>query len=252
VNSISGNIDDAALYKIALQCARANAEGCTLACDLCQLNVYNYTSDGKEASLIKATAFSDYQLKEKIRREVETHETYRRAALLIPALLVILIISSIVQMCMPSKPTQVMRALPTAEENYLRTSMTRMFIDEQERRRKLLPIKDEIKWLKAHQNDVSNVPRILRVIHSDDMYDYDGDGYVDCCDYSKVFVLLYGQDAVLVHNKNKQVNMNHMFVRVFYNASDFMDIEPQCNYDSDYSMRAVWGDRYDVKCNAYW
>jgi len=45
------------LYSIAQQCVNVNGNGeCKQECDSCQLNVFNYCDNPKEAALIKATA----------------------------------------------------------------------------------------------------------------------------------------------------------------------------------------------------
>ena len=62
-------VDDK-LYAVAMQCAKLNNQGCSCNCHLCQYNIYNYVSDVREASLLKATAYTDFEHNLEIDRRV--------------------------------------------------------------------------------------------------------------------------------------------------------------------------------------
>lgn len=238
------------LYALAISCAKQNANGCDYQCQSCQLNVFKYTSDVTQASLLKATAFSDFQMRQRLKAAARTQDIYHRAAKAAPLIVLLLAIAVVAQTCAP-KPKQAARAPATATEVVVQTSILQSFMNAAEAQRQQLSVPAETAWLKAHQNQYENIPRVLRLLRRDAMWDYDGDGQVDCSDYSKVFALVYGSDAVLVANTNPTNGMNHMFVRVFYDGQKFMDVEPQRSYD-DYAMRTAWGSAYDPKYNRYW
>jgi len=67
------------LYHIALQCARFNDNGCDRVCEGCQFNIYNYVYDVREASLLKAVAYTDYLHEKQIENDyVEYKKAYRK------------------------------------------------------------------------------------------------------------------------------------------------------------------------------
>ena len=72
-------MDKQNLYNIAIQCARLNSKGCAKGCEQCQFNVFNYVDDIREASLLKANAYTDYYnekaLMDKINSDLNTQIT---------------------------------------------------------------------------------------------------------------------------------------------------------------------------------
>jgi len=65
-----GRIDDK-YYVIAMECAKRNAEGCNMQCQICQFNIFNYLDDVREAALLKATAQTDYERNRELSKKIE-------------------------------------------------------------------------------------------------------------------------------------------------------------------------------------
>ena len=63
------------LYAIAMQCAELNANGCARDCVNCMYNIHNYVDDVREASLLKANAYSDYHRQHKIIQDIKDKQT---------------------------------------------------------------------------------------------------------------------------------------------------------------------------------
>ena len=103
---------------------------------------------------------------------------------------------------------------------------------------------------------------ILKVINQAKkiVYDYDGNGKINCVDRAVAFKLVWDQwfgeyslyKCEIVKNYNKGV-LNHLFVRVKYGVSPWIYVEP--SYDparnSSYEMWDVWGSAYNPLYNIY-
>lgn len=87
------------------------------------------------------------------------------------------------------------------------------------------------------------------------IYDLDGDGRIDCVDYSVAFHVLwykkYGYNGVcyLTVNQFSPTGMNHMFITIIYGGREY-HIEPQ-RHESAYIMEKVWGSKYDSRYDKY-
>jgi len=103
---------------------------------------------------------------------------------------------------------------------------------------------NEARYLAENPNRIENIPRILRIMRDIGVPDMNRDGKIDCIDYSTLFRTFYGSNARIIINNNPRTGMNHMFIRILYNGSGVMDIEPQGTPDR-YSMGLVWGMRYN-------
>jgi hypothetical protein len=111
-------------------------------------------------------------------------------------------------------------------------------------RHELLKIDEEVRYLLNNPNRIENVPRILAVMRQQGVRDVNGDGLINCIDHSITFRNLYGSNARIIINHNRWNGMNHMFVRVYYDGSKYIDIEPQGTPER-YSMGLIWGVQYD-------
>jgi len=107
---------------------------------------------------------------------------------------------------------------------------------------------DEARYLAANPNRIGNIPRILRLMQNMGVPDMNGDGKIDCIDYSILFRTFYGSNAHIMINRNPRNGMNHMFIRIWYNGYQTMDVEPQGTPDR-YSMGLIWGSRYNPYYN---
>jgi hypothetical protein len=74
------------------------------------------------------------------------------------------------------------------------------------------------------------------------MYDINGDGKLNCIDYSLIFHNNW-PTARIIRNVNTFTGMNHLFVSV-----DGVCIEPQAT-TMNYTMRDVWGYKYNSMYN---
>lgn len=99
-------------------------------------------------------------------------------------------------------------------------------------------------FLKNNPNKIRNVPLVLTVMQRYGVPDINEDGKVDCIDYSIWFRMFYGSNACIIINDNPKTGMNHMFIRIWYNGYEIMDVEPQ-GTPTRYSMGLIWGMRYD-------
>jgi hypothetical protein len=79
-----------------MQCAKLNDIGCACDCAQCQFNVFNYVDDVREASLLKANAYTDYYRHKQISEQLEDH---RRSVTLAPLILIVLIVAGLMYCC---------------------------------------------------------------------------------------------------------------------------------------------------------
>lgn len=240
------------LYAIAMQCAQLNYDGCSCACHLCQFNVYNYVHDVREASLLKANAYTDFNN----RRQINDRINHTQNAMTITPLILILIIVGLLAYCCSSmksclEPAPVhsytapQQTAPGITQDELRDMILQFFMDGNPALQEQMTIDDEIRFLRNNQNKLENVPRILRVMQQQGVRDINRDGKIDCIDYSLRFRELYGSGAHIMINVNPQTSMNHMFIRIWYDSGRrSMDIEPQGTPER-YSMGVIWGVRYN-------
>ena len=230
------------LYAIAMQCAKLNDQGCSCNCHLCQFNVFNYVSDVREASLLKANAYTDFhnqqQMLSNARREIAGYN-------LAPLLLIALIVGMILFACNSCGNSGVAQLHSyTNPANELRDGFNIVTVNNSQTQ----TLDDEIRYLKANPNKIENVPRILSVMRRQGVRDANGDGKIDCIDHSIAFRNLYGSNAHIIINVNPSNGMNHMFIRVYYGGTKIMDIEPQGTPDR-YTMGLIWGVMYNPYYN---
>jgi hypothetical protein len=102
----------------------------------------------------------------------------------------------------------------------------------------------EARYLANNPNRIENVPRILDLMNQVGVWDINEDGEVNCIDHSFLFRIMYGSNAKIIINVNPETGMNHMFIRIWYNGGQIMDIEPQ-GTSNRYAMGLVWGVLYD-------
>lgn len=217
---------DDKLYTIAMQCARLNDQGCACQCHVCQFNIFNYVKDVREASLLKANAYTDYFSVKENKRQIKQQEFAMNMG---PLIVIALIIAGIMWCC--SSVTSNPKQTPLQ----LNRSVTST--------RSSLVMTDEVKRFLRDQNNVKNIPGIIDILPRY-VYDVNGDGVLNCIDYSCVFRQLYGTRARLMINNNPKAGMNHMFVVVTANDGSQYHIEPQGTRDR-YMMSLVWGVTYD-------
>ncbi|MCL1836274.1 MAG: hypothetical protein FWG46_01870 [Treponema sp.] len=106
----------------------------------------------------------------------------------------------------------------------------------------------DLVYLRDNPNQIQNVPLVLVVMQKYGVPDLNEDGKVDCIDYSIWFRMLYGSNAKIIINNNPKTGMNHMFIRIWYNGYEIMDVEPQ-GTPTRYSMGLIWGMRYNPNYN---
>lgn len=90
------------------------------------------------------------------------------------------------------------------------------------------------------------------------IYDYNGDGKINCIDYSCVFKLTWDADfptekyrCTLVRNLQGDV-MNHLFVQIQDENSRKIDVEPWASNPKTYLMSENWtSDKYNPYFNYY-
>ena len=107
---------------------------------------------------------------------------------------------------------------------------------------------DEARYLAANPNRIENVPRILALMRNMGVPDMNNDGKIDCIDYSTLFRTFYGSNARIIINENPKTGMNHMFIRIWFNGDQIIDIEPQGTPER-YSMGLIWGVKYNPYYN---
>ena len=248
-------MDKGSLYNVAMQCARLHDSGCALGCGACQYNIFNYGLPVNEASLLKANAYSDYYTRKEVFSEVSTG---RSAAELGPLVALLLIVGAFFytchtfKSCVTLQPAQVTVVNPSQEvtdrEKEVTAAILQFFMNAVEAERKPLTVDEELQYLKTNPNVLDNIPRILNYMKRVGVKDVNKDGKIDCIDYSLTFRSLYGSNARIIINVNQPMGMNHMFIRIRYNSTEIMDIEPQGTADR-YSMGAIWGVKYNPYYN---
>jgi hypothetical protein len=107
----------------------------------------------------------------------------------------------------------------------------------------------------------SDIRKVLKLT-GEKVHDRDGDGKVNCIDYTLTFKkewdrILPASRCEIVRNYHetrlKSTSMNHLFVRVRLDTHDgWIYVEPQARYDSsDYKMSDYWGMKYNPSYNNY-
>ena len=209
------NMNRKDLYNVAFQCARLREQGCAMGCGQCQYNIFNYGLPVTEASLLKANAYTDYYHRLSIHKEITQAETISTIGrLIILAIFCIFFIwaCSSIRSCVSPKD----------------------LIPED------IP---ELVWLRDNPNLLSNIPIVFRAMELVGVSDVNGDGKVNCIDYSVYFRLFYGSEARVMSNRND--TMNHMYIRIGQGKSA-INLEPQGTAER-YLMEEIWGDRYNFR-----
>lgn len=84
--------------------------------------------------------------------------------------------------------------------------------------------------------------------------DVNGDGKVNCIDYSVIFKIEYDKltqsdwQCQIIQNINRHTGMNHLFIQVFMYNIGWVCIEPQGGAGC-YLMDEFWGTRYNKAYN---
>jgi hypothetical protein len=219
-------MDRNGLYNLAIQCARLNDAGCALGCEHCQFNVFNYGLPITEASLLKANAYTDFYNQKAVvqeaKEQVNIESIVRWVGIIVVCIVFLWTCSSIKSCGSPPGDTIPQELIPSNNP--------------------------ELVWLRDNPNRLSNIPIVFQLMEQYGVPDVNGDGKIDCIDYSVWFRLLYGSDARLIINRNPNNGMNHMFVRIWYNNDQILDLEPQGDAQR-YMMSLIWGMRYDPRFN---
>lgn len=203
-----------------MQCAKLNANGCARDCCNCMYNIHNYVNDVREASFLKANAYSNYHRQNVVVKYCK--DRVKAASLAGPVVVIILVLvciwgrSSIKNYITPSKA----EVIQETEYFLVNTSWT--------------------------ASDISKIQSVLRRMPSA-VYDVNRDGMINCIDYAIIFRRLHGHDAYIVHNINPHTGMNHLFIQVRIGL-DVYDVEPSGTPDR-WSMSSVWGMRYNPYFN---
>ena len=107
----------------------------------------------------------------------------------------------------------------------------------------------------------SDIRKVLKLT-GERVHDRDGDGKVNCIDYTLTFKkewdrILPASRCEIVRNYHetrlKSTSMNHLFVRVKLDTyGEWIYVEPQASYDSsNYRMSDFWGVKYNPSYNNY-
>lgn len=88
--------------------------------------------------------------------------------------------------------------------------------------------------------------------------DINQDNKVNCIDYAVIFKLTWDEEYPLlkercqiVRNRNIKTGMNHLFVHVWNDQDQSIDIEPGAYNPYHYTMFEAWGTKYDPEYNSY-
>jgi len=212
------------LYAIALRCAELNAQGCAFGCAGCQYNVFNYVDDVREASLLKANAYTDYDRQQRLHKKVEAA---RNAEDFGYGIWTLLVIGFLIWMCWSIKSCVTNDSYTPPPQQSLIENMSNEQLTKNIARYHGTP--------KAIDYIVTLLKRVIK--------DINGDGLINCIDYSLGFRMLYGDEAFIIVNVNRFTGMNHMFIQLYYGGEEY-DVEPQ-GTASRWTMAENWGDRYN-------
>ena len=88
--------------------------------------------------------------------------------------------------------------------------------------------------------------------------DVNQDGEVNCIDAAIIFKVIWDNDypsmpnkCQIAHNVNPGKKMNHLFVYIWNESGQRMDIEPRAPNPYRFDMKYNWGEDYDPKYNRY-
>jgi len=244
------------LYQIAYRCAEQNNAGCAQDCVQCQYNIYNYVSDVREASLLKATATTDFHriFTADCIREAEDNASNRRTWIMCIVIIAFVILCLMQCVRMVYTPGEESVREFRAEEQ-AKAAAAALAYQQAQKQPVVKPVVqqqvrsnvDERTYLRENQNKPENINRVLAYMNKHGVKDRNSDGKVNCIDYSVTFRELYGSQAELIINVNNATNFNHMFIQLRHNGK-VIDVEPQGTPDR-YAMNLVWGMRYNRAFN---
>jgi len=152
------------LYKSAVDCARLNYEGCAGDCTNCQFNVFNYVQDIREASLLKANAYTDFHSRLASQQKYKHERTVQQTSTGAFGLLLIAAVACFINSCI------------------------------------IKPYKARKQINVPYENEYSIKTVLYRVQHTV-VGDYNYDTQINCIDYALLFRSLYGPEAQLYYNK---------------------------------------------------
>ena len=216
-------------YSIALQCARLSSQGCSLGCEQCQYNVFNYVDDAREASLLKANAYTDFYNSRQREAKINSEIARDNISVLVVIGLFILVsmwgcsyVRSCVS-CAPSSAVAIEEIVPVPM-----ASPPNHWTDP------------DVSYLINNPNQVNNIPRVFRIMKRYGVPDFTGKGMSDQLNYVMWFRLLYGSDARIIRNPDVG-----FFIRVDYQPfPNYVDISATIGNEHKYTMGSIWGIYY--------
>jgi hypothetical protein len=82
------------------------------------------------------------------------------------------------------------------------------------------------------------------------IYDINDDGLIDCIDHATLFHIAYGSASRIIHNKNKDTGMNHLFNKVTDRTNNrTYYLEPWTSDPDRWQMDTNWGRVYNPQYN---
>ena len=231
------------LYAIAMQCAKLNNQGCSCECHLCQFNVYNYAADTKEASLLKANAYTDFHNRNEVEMKIRSAEA---TAAWTPVVILAMVTGLFIWGCASCKSCMKPDELRPAPTQEVEKTNRERIMEELDRiaYSHLTELEDQLRVLINLPNNPNNTLMILRILNKYGVDDMNGDGLINCIDYSLMFRRLYGNDARLMVNYNPKTGMNHMYIKLVYPEGRLVSVDPQGTTDK-WLMKTIWGKQYD-------
>lgn len=218
------------LYKLAVACAKYNDQGCSGDCAGCQFNVFNYVKDVREASLLKANAYTNYYTRKASTKQYEHDQKIRNGTSSFMGFLMI----GFIVFCIVKCNTGLKNAIKNVPAS--KSVSSKVYVPTPTH-----PKIQTVTTIPTQQQAIDPIKNVLKQMVQVGIRDINNDGLLNCIDYSVLFVQLYKNDAQLYINYNPP-KMNHMFVKTGSKA-----IEPQAATmpGESYLMKEYWGDIYD-------
>jgi hypothetical protein len=275
------------LYSVAMQCAKLSDNCCEYDCGHCQYNIFNYLDDVREASLLKANAYTDFYNRKKILTEArarvkESEDAYSFVGLIFLGLIVwgLMWCCSTMKSCMA--PTQTSTSV-TRQQSQNSGFAAVEHAPSRDKYGLLASDYDRNGWAQVngkwvsnpregatvrysttqrstvtttsvnHNSQHANIDRTLRLVAENwKRTDVNGDGLNNCIDAAVLFYQYFPDKSKvrILSNRNPNTDFYHLFNSIRIDGI-WMAIEPQAyasNY-YNYSMSAVWGNIYDQSYN---
>jgi hypothetical protein len=113
-------------------------------------------------------------------------------------------------------------------------------------------VKVNVNKVRRMENTPDIVWQTIEQVNSK-IYDINKDGKINCQDYAIMFYNLYPYTMKLIFiNDNSKTGMNHAFIAVKLKDEGWVSVESKPNGSKSYSVKDVWGSKYNKEATGWY